>query len=500
MIYLVGAGPGDPGLITLRGVECLKRADVVLFDYLVNPSILSHAPQNAEKICLGRHGQGRIWPQEEVNSRMVQLAREGKTVVRLKGGDPAIFARLVDELTELSQAHVAFEVVPGITAALAATSYAGIPLTHRGAASAVALITAQEDQDKTVSTLNYESLAKFSGTLVFYMGVTTAPHWTRRLLQAGKSPQTPVAIVHRCSLPDQQVINCSLADVAKRLAPEQRIRPPVIVVVGEVTNLAPVRSWFDQRPLFGVRVMVTRPADQAAKLRLLLEESGAQVMLQPAIEIRAATDWTSVDRVLDRLDQFDWLVFSSTNGVSHFFARLLERGLDLRAIGPLKIACVGPGTASRLQDFHLHADLQPDQHRAEEFAATLAEHAAGQRFCLVRTNRGRELIPEQLVQAGGVVEQVEAYRSRDVTVADPAVAEALGKGQIDWITVTSSAIARSLVGLFADDLHKARLATISPVTSATLRELGFEPAAEAETYTMQGLVEAILRHNQCRRE
>ena len=491
-VYLVGAGPGDPSLITLRGVQCLERADVILFDYLVNPRILVHASTACQRICLGRHGRSRIWRQEEINERMVALAGQGKVVVRLKGGDPAIFARGADELEALVRAGIPFEVVPGITAALAAGSYAGIPITHRGLASAVALVTAQEEHGKAAPSLDYQSLATFPGTLVFYMGVTNAERWSGELIRAGKPAGTPVAIVRRCSFSDQRVIACTLGEVAEKLAPENRIRPPVIVIIGEVTTLAPVLSWFQKRPLCGKRVLVTRPRGQYEKLSCLLEEVGAEVIQQPVIEIRPPPDWELVDETLGRLDQFDWVVFSSANGVCYFLDRLLNRGGDLRRLGTLKLACVGPGTASRLRDYHLHADLQPDQHRAESLADALAQDAGGKRFLLARASRGREVLAERLGRAGGHVEQVVVYTSADLPMADQEVADALACGAIDWVTVTSSAIARSVVRLFADELHQTRLASISPLTSATLRQLGFEPAAEAEAYTMEGLVQCIL--------
>ena len=492
IVYLVGAGPGDPSLITLRGVQCLQRADVILFDYLVNPRVLVHAPAASERICLGRHGRSRIWPQAEINERLVDLALQGKTVVRLKGGDPAVFARGADELEALVQAGIPFEVVPGITAALAAGSYAGIPITHRGLASAVALVTAQEDFGKTAPSLNYESLATFPGTLVFYMGVTTAERWTGELIRAGRPAATPAAIVRRCSFPDQHVIKCTLGEVADRLAPENRIRPPVIVIIGEVTTLAPVLGWFQKRPLFGKRVMITRPREQCARLSTLLEEAGAEVIQQPAIEIKPPQDWDQVDAALGRLEQFDWAVLSSANGVSHFLERLLAGGGDLRQLGSLKLACVGPGTADRLREYHLRADLQPDRHRAEALADGLAEHASGKRFLVLRASRGRDVLAERLTEAGGLVEQIEVYTSADVAHAEHEVADALAAGAISWTTVTSSAIARSLVRLFGENLRQTQLASISPLTSATLRQLGFEPAAEAEVYTMEGLVECIL--------
>jgi len=491
-VYLVGAGPGDPGLITLRGVECLRRADVVLYDYLVNPRILEHVRTGAESVCLGRHGHTPVLPQSEINERLVREARAGKTVVRLKAGDPAIFAHLAEEIEALAAAEIAVEIVPGITAALACGSYAGIPLTQRDAASAVALVTGQEHAEKHSPALDYRGLASFPGTLVFYMGVTSALHWTRALMDGGKPAGTPASIVRRCSWPDQVTVRTTLERVAVEIA-QRQLRPPVLVVVGEVAALQTGANWFTHRPLFDVRVMVTRPLMHAEALHERLRELGADVLVQPAIEIMAPDDWGPLDRALARLAEFDWLVFSSANGVCYLLDRLYQRYGDLRRLGSLKLAAIGPGTAEALAGYKLRPDVVPDEFRAEALAEALAGGAAGRRFLLARASRGREVLAEQLCAAGGEVEQVVVYRSRDVTAPDPEIATALAAGRIDWVTVTSSAIARSLAAMFGDQLRRARLASISPVTSGTLRELGFEPAVEATEFTMVGIVEAIVR-------
>jgi uroporphyrinogen III methyltransferase/synthase len=490
-VYLVGAGPGDPGLITLRGVECLRRADVVLYDYLVNPRILEHASRQAEFVCLGRHGHGRIMPQEAVNELLVAEARSGRTVVRLKGGDPAIFARAAEEIAALVAAGIEFEVVPGITAALAAASYAGVPLTHRDAASAVALVTGHEC-DKRQPALDYAALAAFPGTLVFYMGVTSAEHWTASLVGAGKPAATPAVIIRRCSWPDQQTVRCTLGTVAEQVAAHS-LRPPAMVVVGEAAGAEPAVCWFTNRPLFGTAVVVTRPIGQCEPLQSQLCELGAEVLLQPAIEIGPPASWETVDEALSRLDQFDWLVFSSVNGVEYLLGRLLAVHGDLRKLAGVRLAAIGPGTADRLAAYHLRADLMPAEYRAEALADVLTAAAAGQRVLLVRASRGREVLAERLQAVGVPVEQVVVYESRDVAAPDPAITQRLRDGEIGWVTVTSSAIARSLAALFGRDLRRTKLASISPVTSTTLRELGFEPAAEASEYTMEGLVEAILQ-------
>ncbi len=493
-VYLVGAGPGDPGLITLRGVECLRRADVVLYDYLVNPRILDHAAPAAVCICLGRHGRDRIWSQHEINDRMVAEARAGHTVVRLKGGDPAVFGRLADETDVLTAAGVPFEIVPGITAALAVGSHAGIPLTHRGLSSAVALVTGHEQDEKAHTALDFAGLAAFPGTLVLYMGVTSAADWTSTLIAAGKPADTPTAIVRRCSWPDQRTVHCTLGTVVATLV-EQKVRPPVIFVVGQVASLDTTIDWFTARPLHGQRVLVTRPRGQIDTLARRLEELGAGVLTQPAIEIVPPHDWSPVDTAIERLSQYDWIVFSSSNGVQAFLNRLTTVGRDLRSLARAKLAAIGPATAEALAACHLTVDAQPREYRAEALAETLAPEARGKRFLLIRASRGREVLAERLREAGATVDQVVVYRSLDVEQPDPDVAAVLKAGRVDWITVTSSAIARSLVRLFGDDLRAAKLVCISPLTSETLVDAGFPVAAVATEYTTDGIIDAIVHYN-----
>ncbi|MCI0332655.1 MAG: uroporphyrinogen-III C-methyltransferase [Planctomycetes bacterium] len=489
-VYLVGAGPGDPGLLTLRGAECIRIADVVLYDYLASPQLLAGAPPNAELVCLGRHGHGRLMSQAEISDAMIRHAHAGRSVVRLKGGDPSIFAHLAEELAALEAAGVPYEIVPGITAAQAASSHAGIPLTQRDDASCIAIVTGQESAEKE-SALDYAALAKFPGTLVFYMGVTTAPVWSHALLDNGKSPATPVAIVRRCSLPDQETHFTTLADVGD-VVRRTKLRPPAVIIVGDVARQRDLENWFATRPLFGRTVLVTRPEHQSQDLSNQLRRLGANVLSQPAIEISEPHDWSAVDDVIARLHEFDWIVFSSANGVQHFFNRLFALGHDVRRLGNAKLAAIGPATVAALAEYQLRADVQPDTYRAEALAEALAPKARGRRFFLARASRGREVLAEMLTNSGAIVEQALVYESRDVTAANEDIATTLAAGKIDWTTVTSSAIARSLVGLFGDALHETRLAAISPLTADVLTELGHPPAAIAEVYTAGGLIDAIL--------
>jgi len=494
-VYLVGAGPGDPGLITIRGVECLARADVVLYDYLVNPATLMHASASAELVCLGHHRSGRALSQDEIVARMLDEARKGRTVVRLKGGDPSVFGRGADEIEPLREAGIPFEIVPGITAGLAVAAYCEIPVTHHDDASAVALIAGQERRAKTTSSLDYGVLASFPGTLIFYMGVRRAEQWSRALIEHGKPPETPVAIVQWCTRTRQQMVRCTLGTVVEVIR-ERELRPPSLFVVGKVVDRAPELSWFAARPLLGTRVLVAGSPGTSEKLSDRLFALGADVLTQAAIRIADPADWAPVDAALDGLDRYDWLVFSSGNGVDYFFGRLFQRGGDVRRLGRVKLAAVGSSTAERLTRYHVQADLVPEQFNAESLAQALVGEAAGHRFLLARASRGRQVLAEKLEAAGARVDQIVVYRSLDVEHPDPDVAAALSSGQIHWIAATSPATARSLVRLYSDALRQARLASISPLTSGALRDLGYAPDAEAAEHTAAGVVDAIVRAGQ----
>ena len=490
-VYLVGAGPGDPGLITVKGAEYLGRADLILYDHLVNPAVLKHAPPSAEAFCSCCREGDPPAAQQSINDRMIEAARRGMTVVRLKGGDPDVFSNAAEEIEAFEAAGIDFETVSGVTAATAAAGYASIPITRRGSSSAVALIVGHQSRSRRSDEIDYESLANFPGTLIFYMATASVDNWSKALIRRGKTSDTPVMIVRRCSWPDQLTVRCTLGTVSEVVA-AQKIGPPAVVVVGDVVSSAPQVPWFQRRPLFNRRVMVTRPREQAGTLCDRLSELGADVLIQPAIEISEPADWQPVDGALARLEEFDWLVFSSANGVSYLLDHVYTTGGDLRKLGQIRIAAIGPGTADKLAEYRLRPDLVPDEYRAEALAEALAADAAGRRFLLARASRGREVLSENLTAAGAHVEQIVVYSSTDVQEADPAVKRSLEEGTVDWVTVTSSAIAKSLVHLFGDNLRQTKLASISPITSNTLRSLGHEPSVEATEYTMDGVVDAIL--------
>jgi uroporphyrinogen III methyltransferase/synthase len=491
-VHLVGAGPGDPGLITVRAVQCLQAADLVLYDYLANPTLVEYAPEGAELVRLGRHDQGRSMTPDEITEVMVEAALQGRNVVRLKGGDASIFARGGDEADACRAAGITFEIVPGITSGLATAAYAEIPLTHYEDASAVALVTGHERDDKEESHLDYKALAAFPGTLVFYMGVKWAGRWSAALMEHGMPPETPVAVVQWCSRARQQTVKCSLGTVVDVIG-EKGLRPPSLFVVGKVVDHAPALSWFQERPLFGTSVLVAGSKRTASKLRRNLSVLGAEVLTQPAIRIAEPVDWSPVDAALDRLSEYDWIVFTSGNGVDGFLKRVFSRERDARSLGAVRLAALGKGTAERLGHFHLKADLAPERVDAAALAKTLLDQGSGGAVLLARATGDRPVLAEELEEVGAAVDQVPVYRTVDVDEPNQDVADALKAGEVNWVTVTSSPTARALVRLYGEMLKTAKIVSISPLTSATLRELGYDPAVEAVPHTVDGLVDALVR-------
>jgi uroporphyrinogen III methyltransferase/synthase len=492
IVYLVGAGPGDPGLITLRAMECLRRADLVLYDYLVNPAVLEHASASAELVCLGHHSTGRSLAPEAIVAGMLEAARSGRTVVRLKGGDPSIFGRGGDETEALRRAGLPFEIVPGVTAGLAAAAFCEIPITHHDDASAVAFVAGQERHCKKAPSLDYGALAAFPGTLVFYMGVTTAAQWSGALIAQGKPADTPVAIIRRCTWAQQQMVRCTLATVAETVE-RMGLRPPAVFVVGRAVDRAPHPPWFAARPLFSTCVLVAGSPRTCQPIRARLAALGADVIAQPAIRITDPPDWAPVDAALDQLQQYDGLIFTSGNGVDYFFERLFRSGGDLRRLGSPRLAVLGADTAERLGQYHLRADVVCEPLPGGSPVQALAAELGGQRLLLAGANGDRHVVAIGLEQNGARVDQIVVYDTVDAEGPDPEVATALRSGEIHWVAVTSSATARSLARLYGDGLRNARLASVNSTTSAALSELGYEPTVEASPQTAAGLVEAILR-------
>lgn len=492
-VVLVGAGPGAADLITQRGEKWLKRADVVLYDYLANPALLSRVTPGTELVCLGRHGAERVWTQTQINQRIVAEALAGKCVVRLKGGDPTIFGCLAQELASVIEAGLPFEIVPGVTAATAAAAGAGIAITHRDLASAIGLVTGREDQDKTESALDYAALARFPGTLVFYMGTTTVGAWSQGLISAGKPADTPVAIVRRASLPDQSVRASTLGEVAELVRATPPLRPPVVFLVGPIAS---TEQWLvgsrvsDGR---GQSVLVTRPAEQGKGLVQALEASGFQAARWPALEVAEPESWNDVDQILASENNFDWIAFTSANGVDGLLGRLFATGRDSRWLGRSRLAAVGRGTAQRLHEYCLRPDLVPDSFDAHSLAELLAsQNPRPQRVLFAAAEQSRPTLPSELRGEGIEVQSLTVYRTLEPTAIDPWTIERMEAGQWNWTTVTSPRIAESLHKVFGERLRKTKLASLSPLTSARLIELGHEVAAEARTASDEGLCQAIL--------
>ena len=498
-VFLVGAGPGGPGLLTLRAAEVLSRAALVLHDQLVPERLLDFAPPEAERVCVrdlpGHHPDK--YP--HIHKLLIETAKAGKVVVRLKGGDPLIFGRGGEEAEALRSAGVAYEIVPGVSAALAAGAYLEIPLTHRAHCSAIAFVTGHELPNKPGNKLDWAALAAFPGTLAIYMGIARLPVIVGELLKHGKNPATPAAIVERASTGDQRTVFSTLGELeqARRNA---GLEAPGLILVGDVVAQRPARSWFESRPLFGQRVLVTRPSHQAGEMVRKLEHLGAVVFKLPTVEIREPADWTAVDAAIGQLArrEWDWLVFTSANGVHALLRRLDALGRDLRDLGGVKLAAIGPKTADALREYRLRADVVPATYSSEGLAAELKPHAGGKRVLLARANRGREHLREELALVAAV-EQVTVYDQVDAVPADTSVLDHLRRGEIRYVTLPSSNIARNLLKLFDETMRgrvergEIRLVAISPETGNAVREMGYQVAAEATSFTADGLIEAVVR-------
>jgi uroporphyrinogen III methyltransferase/synthase len=495
-VYLVGAGPGDAGLLTLRGAELLRRADVVLHDALVNPDLLRLAPPSAELIARGKN---MAMPQEEITALLIARAREGKCVVRLKGGDPYIFGRGGEEAEALATAKIPFEVVPGVSSVIAAPNYAGIPLTHRGHCSSFTVFTGHEDPDDAETALRHDQIAKIPGTKVVLMGTEKLSDWTKSLIAHGMSPDTPVAMIRWGTTGRQQTVTGTLATIAG-LAVEKKLSPPVLTIIGDVVKLRGKLNWFEKRPLFGRRIVVTRRSEQAGGFAQRLTELGADVLEVPTFKITRPTETDAIVDALLGLNAYDWLVFTSVNGVTAFFDIFFRRFQDMRDIGGVRIAAVGPATAAKLRELHLQVDLTPDEFTAKKIAAAFEkfETIENLKMCLLRAEVANPDLPKALEELGAIVDDIAIYRTVAET-EDPAGAGAmLVESGADWVTFTSGSTVEHFHARF--DLPKLlkkfpqmKLASIGPETSKAIRVLGLEPALEAKEHTTDGLLAALLK-------
>jgi len=495
-VYLVGAGPGDAGLLTLRGAELLRRADVVLPDALVNPDLLRLAPPSAELIARGKN---MTMPQEEIIALLIARAREGKCVVRLKGGDPYIFGQGGEEAEALAAAKIHFEVVPGVSSIVAAPNYAGIPLTHREHCSSFTVFTAHENPSDIKADLRHDQIAKIPGTKVVLMGTDRLDDWTKSLIAHGMSPDTPVAMVRWGTTGRQQAVAGTLATIAG-LAVEKKLSPPVLTIIGDVVKLRGKLNWFEQRPLFGRRVVVTRRSEQAGSFAQRLTELGADVLEVPTIKITRPKETDAIVDALLGLNAYDWLVFTSVNGVTAFFDIFFRRFQDMRDIGGVRIAAVGPATAAKLRELHLQVDLTPDEFTGKKIAAAFAKFQSIEnlKMCLLRAEVANPDLPKALEELGAIVDDIAIYKTVAETEDPAGAGAAMLESGADWITFTSGSTVEHFHARF--DLPKLlkkfpqmKLASIGPETSKAIRALGLEPALEAKAHTTEGLLAALLK-------
>ncbi|CAB5098010.1 Uroporphyrinogen-III methyltransferase (EC / Uroporphyrinogen-III synthase (EC [Olavius algarvensis associated proteobacterium Delta 3] len=496
-VYLVGAGPGDPGLITIKGRRCIQLADVVIYDYLAAKDFLKYAREDAEILYVGKKGGDHTLSQDGINRLLVDKATAGNMVTRLKGGDPFIFGRGGEEAEVLESAGIPFEIVPGVTSAIAAPAYAGIPLTHRDFTSTLAFVTGHEDPTKSETSIDWKSLARGIGTLVFLMGVKNLPSIVSRLTGNGMPADTPAALVRWGTTTHQRTVTGTLENITERVT-AAGFKAPAIIVIGGVVQLREKLKWFEDRALLGKRIVVTRARQQASDVVQRLSEMGAAVLECPTIEIVPPSDWSDLDRAIARLSDYQWIVFTSVNGVGYFFKRLFELGKDVRSLGHFHTAAIGPATAARLGEFGLTTDIIPESYRAESvIAAFEKEDVNGQRILLPRAAEARPILPAELAKMGAAVDEITVYQTRAVEDEAGQLAAELDAGRVDMVTFTSSSTVRNFKALIPEDrfsslMEHVIVASIGPITSDTAKELGFDVHIEAKHFTIPGLIDAIL--------
>ncbi len=490
-VFLVGAGPGDPGLLTIKGKRAIENADVLVYDYLAAEPIVALAPPDCERIYVGKKARAHTLEQDEINTLLVRLAREGKNVVRLKGGDPFVFGRGGEEAQELHAAGIAFEIVPGVTSGIAAPAYAGIPVTHRDHNTAVTFVTGHEDVQKQLSTLDWSKLAAPNHTLVLYMAMGNLASIAAELIRNGLAASTPIAIVREGTKPAQQTLVATLETVAAEIE-RTPIAPPAIAIVGEVVRLRDELQWFDRLPLFGKRVLVTRMASGSLEFAARLWEAGAEPILAPLIRIVPPEDTREIARSVEDAHTYRWIVFSSRNGVDAFWNELQTRGRDARALGATKIAAIGPKTAETLAERGIVADFIPSRYVGESVAeGLLTRTEPNDRILLFRAQEARDALPEMLRTGGRHVEIVAAYRAVQNDVADLAERVA----NCDVLTFTSAGIVRSFAAQLADPVRAAHgkiVACIGPITAEAAKAIGLEVSVVAQEFTTEGLARALI--------
>ncbi|HUJ17295.1 MAG TPA: uroporphyrinogen-III C-methyltransferase [Nitrospirota bacterium] len=496
-VYLIGAGPGDPGLITVKGLECVKKADVIIYDYLANERLLDQRRPEAELVYVGKQGGRHTLPQDEINRLIVKRAREGRIVARLKGGDPFIFGRGGEEAEELVDNGIPFEIVPGVTAATAVPTYAGIPLTHRDYTASVAFITGHEDPTKPESTVHWDRIATGIGTLVFFMGMKNLPNIVDNLVNHGRSPETPVALIQWGTRTDQKVVTGSLRDIVSKVQ-AAKLGPPAIIVVGDVVRLRDKLNWYESKPLFGKRVIVTRSRDQASVFAEMLIDRGATTIEFPTIDVVPPSSWDELDAAITAIEAYQWIIFTSANAIRFFMERLRTLNKDLRLLKGVNICVVGPKTAEALDCYGLKPDLVPSEFKAEGVLAALGgTKVRGLKILIPRAKVARELIPDKLREQGAEVTVATAYENVRPAADLERVLKLFNEKKINAVTFTSSSTVHNFIEILGPKEYKklmegVAVACIGPVTAKTAEEFGLKTDIMPKDYTIPALVDAMV--------
>ncbi|MEN8210930.1 MAG: uroporphyrinogen-III C-methyltransferase [Thermodesulfobacteriota bacterium] len=498
-VYLIGAGPGDPGLLTIKAKECIENADVVVYDYLASPFLLDYAKKDAQIIYVGKKGGDHTLSQDGINQLLVDKAKLGLNIARLKGGDPFVFGRGGEEAQKLLSYNVPYEVIPGVTSAVAAPAYAGIPVTHRDHTSFVSFITGHENPDKKESSMQWDVYAKSNATLVFLMGVKNLANIAKNLINNGKSSDTPVALVRWGTTARQQTVTGTLETIVEKVK-KAKLKSPAIIIIGHVVSLRGELAWFDKRPLFGKKIVITRARAQASSLVSKLTKLGAQCIEIPTIKIAPPEDISPLKKSIENIDNYDWLVFTSVNGVKFFFDTLFDMGKDVRTLGHLKLACIGPITKERLCDYGIISDILPETYRAESVIKAFSNiELKDKKILLPRAKKARTILPEELTRMGAKVDEVVAYETLlDIDKKEELIT-LLQNNEIDAVTFTSSSTVSNFISLLDSEdsrklLKKVVAASIGPITSETAISLDIKPEIEAKEYTIQGLVDSLLAY------
>ncbi len=500
VVYLIGAGPGNPKLLTLRAVELLQQAEYAIYDALVNPEVLQWLPENAEVVYGGKRSSQHAIPQDELNRTLVDKAKQGKCVVRLKGGDPFLFGRGGEEAEALAAADIPFEVVPGITSIAAAPAFSGIPLTHRDFCSSFTVITGHEDPEKPDSRLNWKHLAQRGGTLVVLMGVEKIEQISKALIDHGMSRETPVALVRWGTTGQQRSVEGTLSTISD-VVREQQFSAPAVAVIGEVVTLRQRLNWFERLPLHGQRIVVTRTRKQASQLSDRLARLGADVMEIPTIRVTRPSDGELLKDALLGLHSYDWIVFTSPNGVTEFFSYFFELFEDIRDFGGMKIATIGPATTRKLAEYRLKVDVTPKEYLSSRLVEAMTEHESLEnlKVLLMRAEKANPELPRALESEGAIVDDVACYRTVIETADPTGAATRFQEIGADWITFTSASTAENFHERFnlpqvQEQFPGTKLVSIGPETSKAVRHAGSEPTVEAETHTIDGMIEALKQH------